>query len=212
MKIMLSPNEARVLGSLLEKQLTTPDQYPMSLNGVLTACNQKSNREPVMTLSEAGVQDTLDMLVKKHLVTAQSGFGQRVVKYEHRFCNTEFGQLKFSAAEVAVIVTLLLRGAQTPGELRTRAARLHPFSDVQEVENTLTALASREDGPFVVRLAREPGKRESRFMHLFSGEPAEETLQATETDNDDDLGQRVAVLEREMAELKQQLAQLIKGE
>lgn len=212
MKIMLSPNEARVLGSLLEKQLTTPDQYPMSLNGVLTACNQKSNREPVMTLSEAGVQDTLDMLVKKHLVTAQSGFGQRVVKYEHRFCNTEFGQLKFSAAEVAVIVTLLLRGAQTPGELRTRAARLHPFSDVQEVENTLTTLASREDGPFVVRLAREPGKRESRFMHLFSGEPAEERVQATETLNDDNLGQRVAVLEREMAELKQQLAQLIKGE
>lgn len=212
MKIMLSPTEARVLGSLLEKQLTTPDQYPLSLNGVLTACNQKSNREPVMTLSEAGVQDTLDMLVKKHLVTAQSGFGQRVVKYEHRFCNTEFGQLKFSAAEVAVIVTLLLRGAQTAGELRTRAARLHPFSDVQEVENTLTALASREDGPFVVRLARELGKRESRFMHLFSGEPAEETLQATVTGNDDDLGQRVAVLEREMAELKQQLAQLIKGE
>lgn len=213
MKIMLSPNEARLLGCFLEKQLTTPDQYPLSLNGVLTACNQKSNREPVMTLTESAVQDTLDMLVKKHLVTAQSGFGQRVVKYEHRFCNTEFGQLTLAPAEIAVIATLLLRGAQTPGELRTRAARLHEFSDVGEVESTLEHLQSRDDGPFVARLPRDPGKRESRFVHLFSGEPDLDAVrvEATQT-GDDDLRQRVSELEREMADIKQQLANLLKGE
>ena len=209
MKILLSAIEARTLGCLLEKQVTTPDQYPMSLNGVVTACNQKSNREPILSLSEANVQDTLDRLVKKHLVTPQSGSGNRVMKYEHRFCNTEFGQLKFSSAELALIATLLLRGAQTPGELRTRTARLHEFADMAEVEQTLETLASCEDGPFVVRLTREPGKRESRFMHLFSGEVDEASLAPAETsDESDDLRERVARLEREMAELKQQLARL----
>lgn len=209
MKILLSATEARTIGCLLEKQVTTPDQYPMSLNGVVTACNQKSNREPVLSLSESGVQDTLDMLVKKHLVTAQSGFGNRVVKYEHRFCNTEFGQLKFSAGELALIATLLLRGAQTPGELRTRSTRLHEFGDTAEVEQVLETLASREDGPFVLRLAREAGKRESRFMHLFSGEVDEGSLPSAELPaKSEDLRERVAELEREMAEIKQQLVRL----
>lgn len=209
MKILLSATEARIIGCLLEKQVTTPDQYPMSLNGVVTACNQKSNREPVLSLGESGVQDTLDMLVKKHLVTAQSGFGNRVVKYEHRFCNTEFGQLKFSAGELALIATLLLRGAQTPGELRTRSTRLHEFGDTAEVEQALETLASREDGPFVVRLAREAGKRESRFMHLFSGEVDEASSPSAELPAESEgLRERVAELEREMAEIKQQLARL----
>ncbi|MGB9096621.1 DUF480 domain-containing protein [Erwinia sp.] len=209
MKILLSALEARTLGCLLEKQVTTPEQYPMSLNGVVTACNQKSNREPVLSLSEASVQDTLDRLVKKHLATPQSGFGNRVVKYEHRFCNTEFGQLKFTPGELALITTLLLRGAQTPGELRTRSARLHEFTDMAEVEQALEALASREDGPFVVRLAREPGKRESRFMHLFSGEVDEASLATNDpSQENDDLRERVAELERELAEIKQVLARL----
>ena len=209
MKILLSVLEARTIGCLLEKQVTTPEQYPMSLNGVVTACNQKSNREPVLSLSDAAVQDTLDGLVKKHLVTSQSGFGNRVVKYEHRFCNTEFGQLRLSAGELALITTLLLRGAQTPGELRTRSTRLHEFADVNEVEQMLESLASREDGPFVVRLAREPGKRENRYMHLFSGEGEEAALSSVETGQEnDDLRQRVAELEREMAQIKLQLAQL----
>lgn len=214
MKILLTAHEARTLGCLLEKQVTTPEQYPMSLNGLVTACNQKSNREPVLTLSESVVQDTLDMLVKKHLVTSQSGFGNRVVKYEHRFCNTEFGQLKLSPGELALITTLLLRGAQTPGELRTRSTRLHEFADMAEVEQAMERLVTREDGPFVVRLAREPGKRESRFMHLFSGEVDEAALPASESlsPNSDDLRQRVAELEREMAEIKHQLALLSGGE
>lgn len=175
-KTPLTATEARVIGCLLEKQVTTPDQYPMSLNAVVTACNQKSNREPVMSLSESEVQNTLDLLVKKHQLTALNGFGSRVVKYEQRFCNSEFGQLKFSPAQVAVIATLLLRGAQTPGELRTRSTRMHDFADVGEVEQVLEHLAQREEGPLVVRLAREPGKRESRYRHLFSGDVEAQTL------------------------------------
>lgn len=123
-----------------------------------------------MNLSESDVQEQLDNLVKRHFLRTVSGFGNRVTKYEQRFCNSEFGNLKLSAAEVAVITTLLLRGAQTPGELRSRASRMYEFSDMAEVESTLENLATREDGPYVIRLAREPGKRESRYMHLFCGE------------------------------------------
>ena len=211
MKYQLTPLEARVIGCLLEKQVTTPEQYPLSINAVATACNQKTNREPVMTLSEAEVQDQLDTLVKRHYLHTVSGFGNRVTKYEQRFCNSEFGDLKLSSAEVALVTTLLLRGAQTPGELRGRAQRMHEFADMAEVESTLERLASREDGPFVVRLPREPGKRESRYMHLFSGEV---DLQATAAQSDapladDDLRARVETLEGEVAELKQRLDSLL---
>lgn len=160
MKYELSAKEARVIGCLLEKQVTTPDQYPLSLNAITLACNQKTNREPVMDLSESEVQQLLDLLLRKHFLRTLSGFGNRVVKYEQRFCNSEFGQLKLSPAELAVIATLLLRGAQTPGELRTRTNRMHEFSDVSEVEQVLQQLATREDGPFVVRLVR--GSRQAR--------------------------------------------------
>lgn len=210
MKYELSPLEARVIGCLLEKQVTTPEQYPLSINGVVTACNQKTNREPVMTLSDSDVQDLLDTLVKRHYLRTVSGFGNRVTKYEQRFCNSEFGDLKLSSAEVAIITTLLLRGAQTPGELRGRAQRMHEFSDMAEVEATLERLATREDGPFVMRLPREPGKRESRYMHLFSGEM--EVLAQVADDvapADEDLRARVDALEGEVAELKQRLDSLL---
>lgn len=211
MKYQLSPLEARVIGCLLEKQVTTPEQYPLSINGVVTACNQKTNREPVMTLSEAEVQDQLDTLVKRHYLRTVSGFGNRVTKYEQRFCNSEFGDLKLSTAEVALVTTLLLRGAQTPGELRGRAQRMHEFTDMAEVENTLERLASREDGPFVARLPREPGKRESRYMHLFSGEIDLQAI-AAQSDApvaDESLLARVEMLEGEVAELKQRLDSLL---
>lgn len=211
MKYQLSGAEARVVGSLLEKQVTTPEQYPLSVNAVTMACNQKTNREPVMNLSEHDVQDVLDALVKRHYLRTVSGFGNRVTKYEQRFCNSEFGDLKLSSAEVAVITTLLLRGAQTPGELRTRASRMHEFSDMQEVEQTLEGLAAREDGPYVVRLAREPGKRESRYMHLFSGD-ADISVKSIATDinaGDVDLVARVKALEDEIAGLKQRLDALL---
>lgn len=210
MKYELSPLEARVIGCLLEKQVTTPEQYPLSINGVVTACNQKTNREPVMTLSESDVQDLLDTLVKRHYLRTVSGFGNRVTKYEQRFCNSEFGDLKLSSAEVAIITTLLLRGAQTPGELRGRAQRMHEFSDMAEVEATLERLATRDDGPFVMRLPREPGKRESHYMHLFSGEM--EVLAQVADDvapADEDLRARVDALEGEVAELKQRLGSLL---
>lgn len=211
MKYQLNGTEARVIGCLLEKQVTTPEQYPLSVNAVTMACNQKTNREPVMNLSEHEVQDVLDALVKRHYLRTFSGFGNRVTKYEQRFCNSEFGDLKLSSAEVAVITTLLLRGAQTPGELRTRASRMHEFSDMQEVEQTLEGLAAREDGPYVVRLAREPGKRESRYMHLFSGE-VDSSVKSSATDItavDDDLVARVEALEDEVAGLKQRLDALL---
>lgn len=212
MNYQLSPLEARVIGCLLEKQVTTPEQYPLSINGVVTACNQKTNREPVMTLSDTEVQEQLDTLVKRHYLRTVSGFGNRVTKYEQRFCNSEFGDLKLSGAEVALVTTLLLRGAQTPGELRGRAQRMHEFADMAEVENTLERLSNREDGPFVVRLPREPGKRESRYMHLFSGEVDVDTMAASQpepTGANEDLRDRVLALEGEVAELKQRLDSLL---
>lgn len=210
MKYELTATEARVIGCLLEKQVTTPEQYPLSVNGVVTACNQKTNREPVMNLSESDVQEQLDNLVKRHFLRTVSGFGNRVTKYEQRFCNSEFGNLKLSAAELAIITTLLLRGAQTPGELRSRASRMYEFSDMAEVESTLENLANREDGPYVIRLSREPGKRESRYMHLFCGEVDEAIAAADEPPvASGDLQARVEALETEVAELKQRLDSLL---
>lgn len=179
MKIELTAEEARVIGSLIEKQITTPDQYPLSLNSLVSACNQKSNRDPVMALDEAAVQRTLDGLAKRHLVVERSGFGSRVPKYQHRFCNTEFGTLKLDSRELAIVCELLLRGPQTPGELRSRAGRMASFADAGEVEAALDALAGRPEGPLVLRLAREPGKREARYAHLFGDTAAAAAEAAT---------------------------------
>ena len=170
MDIRLTPCEARVIGCLLEKQRTTPEHYPLSLNALTNACNQKSSRDPVLTLDEATVQDTVDALKKKHYVIEKSGFSSRVTKYQQRFCNSEFGPLQFSEQELGIVCVLLLRGPQTPGELRTRTERLCKFQDTREVESTLVQLMQRDDGPFVTKLSREPGKRESRFAHLFGNE------------------------------------------
>jgi uncharacterized protein len=170
MNIEFSLNEARVVGCLIEKEITTPDQYPLSLNALTNACNQKTNREPVLDLTESAVQQTVDALMKKYMVSDKSaGYGGRVTKYKHRFCNTEFGSLKFSKQELGIICVLLLRGPQTPGELRARTNRLCDFADVGEVETALKNLMTREDGPFIARLPRAPGARESRYAHLLSG-------------------------------------------
>ena len=169
MTLELTPYEARVIGCLIEKEITTPEQYPLSLNALTNACNQKSNRDPVLDLDDATVQQTLDQLGKKYLVSEETGYGSRVAKYRHRFCNTEYGTLKFSPQELGIVCELLLRGPQTPGELRSRASRLCALKEVAEVEAVLDRLIQREDGPYVVRLPREPGRRESRYAHLFSG-------------------------------------------
>ena len=207
MQIHLDALEARLLGSLIEKEITTPDQYPLSLNALVAACNQKTNRHPVLELDEAAVQQTLDALSKRHLVMERSGFGSRVMKYRHRLCNGEHNPLQFSPQELALVCELLLRGPQTPGELRTRAQRLAPFADLGVVEATLEALAARSDGPFVTRLPRQPGAREARYAELFSPAPT-----ATDTEPGPapaaGLGQRVEALERAVAELKAELAAL----
>ncbi len=184
MKIELTPVEARVIGCLIEKQITTPDQYPLSLNALVNACNQKSNRDPVMELGETTVQQTLDALSRKHLVMEKSGFGSRVPKYQHRFCNTEFGDLKLDPRELAIVCELLVRGPQTPGELRTRASRMAQFGDASDVDATLARLAERPDGPFVVRLMREPNRRDSRWAHLFSGPVADVDPNPTSASSD----------------------------
>jgi uncharacterized protein YceH (UPF0502 family) len=209
MNIELSPMEARVIGCLIEKQITTPDQYPLSLNALVNACNQKSNRDPVMSVDEAMIQATLDHLSRKHLVIEKSGFGSRVPKYQHRFCNTEFGTLKLTPQELAIVCELLVRGPQTPGELRTRAARMATFSEVGQVEAALESLSSRADGPFVVRLPREPGRRDSRYAHLFSGAvsiPAltEESITEAPTASVS-VTSRLARLEEEVQQLKEVL-------
>jgi uncharacterized protein len=170
MNIELSPQEARVIGCLIEKQITTPDQYPLSLNALTNACNQKSNRDPVMTLDEPSIQHIVDTLARRHFVTENSGFGSRVPKFQQRFCNSEFGTLKFPPQELAILCELLLRGPQTPGELRTRASRMAAFTDTGAVEAALVGLTERADGPFVTRLPREPGRRDARYAHLFSGQ------------------------------------------
>jgi uncharacterized protein YceH (UPF0502 family) len=212
MNIELSPIEARIIGCLIEKQITTPDQYPLSLNALVNACNQKSNRDPVMSADEAEIQTTLDQLIRKHLVIEKSGFGSRVPKYQHRFCNTEYEPLKFTPQELAIVCELLVRGPQTPGELRTRAARMASFSEVGQVEAALESLSSRADGPFVVRLSREPGRRDSRYAHLFSGAvtiptPTEESIRGPSVASAP-APSRLERLEEEVRQLKEELTHI----
>jgi len=215
MNIELTLHETRVIGCLIEKEIATPEQYPLSLNALTNACNQKSNRDPVLDLDEAAVQQVVDGLIKKYHVSEHGGFGSRVPKFQHRFCNTNYGTLKFSPQELGIVCELFLRGPQTPGELRSHAGRLCRFGDVTEVEAVLDQLARREDGPYVVRLARVPGKRESRYAHLFSGEVSGEVSGADEHEavaagepapaaggRLDRLEQRVVELEAEVAALK----------
>jgi uncharacterized protein YceH (UPF0502 family) len=212
MPIELTPHEARVIGCLIEKQIATPDQYPLSLNALVNACNQKSNRDPVLELDEREAQSVVDALMKRQLVLEKSGFGSRVPKYQHLFCNTQFGSLKFSPQGTAIVCELLLRGPQTPGELRTHAARLAPLKDVSEVEAELEGLMTRPDGPFVAKLQREPGRRESRYMHLFSGEappelaaPSVEHPSAGAAAGSGSVIRRIEALEAALAELRGEL-------
>jgi uncharacterized protein YceH (UPF0502 family) len=213
--IELTALEARVIGCLIEKAITTPDQYPLSLNALPNACNQKSNRDPILDLDERTVQQTVDSLTRKHLILEKSGFGSRVQKYQHRFCNTGFGSFNFTPVETAILCELLVRGPQTPGELKTRAARMAPVNDIADIESALLNLATREDGPFVVQLPREAGRRDQRYAHLFSGDvEIPETTAApaashprpqAQSERIEKLEELVAALRRELDELKQKL-------
>ncbi|MFT7412525.1 MAG: hypothetical protein ACI9J4_000887 [Paraglaciecola sp.] len=220
MLIQFSPIQARLIGVLLEKEITTPDQYPLSLNGLTLGCNQKSNREPVMNLSETDVQNVLDELRDKKLILEHTGSGGRVVKYKHRFCNTEFSDLKFSRQQLAIICVMLLRGPQTPSELRTRTNRLADFDSVDEIETTLNKLYDLNDEQLVVKLNREPGKRDARYAHLFSGNQQWQIESTTPVRIDATTAtqgstiiptrvlERITQLEQQAAELTRQLTEL----
>jgi len=174
MEIELNEIEARILGCLIEKELTTPEYYPLTLNSLRTACNQKSNREPVMNLDDDEVIMSLDSLKRYRLVLERHETGARVQKYEHNLP----AKWSFSPEEVAIICVLLLRGPQTVGEMRQRSSRMYNFKDLEHVEDTLQLLLHRDDGPFVVQLPRQPGRKEMRYMHLFCGEITVDALQA----------------------------------
>jgi uncharacterized protein len=224
--IVLSAHEIRVIGCLLEKAATTPDQYPLSLNALTNACNQKSNRDPVLELDERTVQETLDALMRKHLVLERSGFGSRVPKYQQRFCNTGFGSLEFNPLQTAILCELMLRGPQSPGELRGRVGRMCELSDPARIEIELAALGARADGPFIVKLAREPGHRDARYAQLLSGDiPAPDNALDTATGEEPvalaaesasggaqppaaALLERIARLEVQVGELRQELERL----
>ena len=201
MDICLTLNETRVIGCLLEKESTTPDQYPLSLNALTNACNQKSNRDPVLSLSESEVRSAVSDLLAKRLVSEISG--SRVSKFKHRFCNTEFSDLQLSQEERAIICILFLRGAQTPGEIRSRTSRLASFVDVETVERGLKKMV---DQGVVAQLPREAGKREVRYGHLFSGEVKATMVPVSKGSLDDKT--RIKELECEILELKKEIKRL----
>ena len=211
----LSANEARIIGCLMEKSVTTPDQYPLTLNALTNACNQKSSREPVMSLPQGVVQHDARILESKHLLRIEEGFKRGVEKYAQRFCNTSFSELQFDAAQFAIVCLLLLRGPQTPGELRARSGRLHEFADNTAVVEALTGLIEREGNALVVQLPRTPGRKDAEYMHLFSGPVDIQALaEKAQSDSDSgssarvsmaDLAQRVTDLEAEVAELRKLL-------
>ena len=166
----LTVEQQRVIGCLIEKAVITPDQYPLTLNALVAACNQKTAREPVMHLTQGQVEHTLRTLQDRHLVMTNEQFkGGRVPKYSQRFCNTRYSQLQFDDAELAIVCLLLLRGPQTPGELRARSGRLHSFEDNAAVVTALSALAGREPDPVVAKLPRRAGRKDSEYVHLFGG-------------------------------------------
>jgi uncharacterized protein YceH (UPF0502 family) len=210
--ITLSAEQCRIIGVMLEKETTTPDQYPLSVNGITTGCNQKSNREPVMSLSDGDVQNIVDELVKMSQLMVDPKASGRVNKYFHRFCDTEFGNFKFTSQQRAIICVLFLRGPQTPGELRTRTNRLADFSDVSEVEAALNQLQDLNNQPLVKKLEREPGKRESRYIHLFSDIDESDLVKSNDSQSDafavettPQLVQRVTDLEQQVASLTEQV-------
>lgn len=210
---IFNQTEIRIIGCLIEKEVTTPEQYPLTLNALTTACNQKSNRDPVTSMSDSDVLDSLNTLVSERVVTDETRGNSRVAKYQHRFCNTEFGSLKLSKQEMAVLCVLFLRGPQTPGELRTRTQRLCEFDNVAEVESVLTTLGLSEASPMVTKLEKEPGKREARYTHLFCGEVINDVTVVDKTNvanhsNSTENDERITLLESEVAELKAEMAQL----
>lgn len=207
MPTILNDVEARVLGSLVEKQVTTPEYYPLTLNALTLACNQKNNRTPVTSYDENTVAHALETLREKNLAYVFYGSTSRVPKYKHVLPEV----MHLSAPELALMCVLLLRGPQTSGELATRGFRLYEFNGLEEVESTLNGLSTREPDPLVRRLPRQPGQKESRFAHLMCGEPAIETIEgdaATPTRRRSAESDRIEKLENEIAGLTMEMRKL----
>lgn len=206
----LTPEEARVVGCLMEKSVVTPDQYPLTLNALTNACNQKSAREPVMSLDPGEVQRAARQLRDKHLVQIDENFRTGVEKYKQRLCNTTFSDFQFDAAQFAIMTLLLLRGPQTPGELKARSGRLHTFEDNAAVVDALAGLTEGEDDPLVVKLRRTPGRKDAEYMHQLCGPVDTEAYasQAAAAKPGSPGGGRVAELTRRVAELEAEVAEL----
>ena len=207
----LTVNEARIIGCLMEKSIVTPDQYQLTLTALTNACNQKSGRNPVLSLEKGVAQHTVRALRDKHLVQIDENFRTGVEKYRQRFCNTTYSDYRFDPPQFAIVCLLLLRGPQTPGELRAHSGRLHTFADNAAVLDALTGLIERQGDPLVVQLPRTPGRKESEYMHLFSGPVdveahAIKAMSAMTSDriSVSELAQRVEKLEAEVEELKEQ--------
>ena len=205
MDFVLSEPEIRVLGSLIEKEITTPEYYPLSLNALMNACNQKTNREPVVSYDEDDVRDALASLIDKDLAIICGARDSRVPKYDNYLAD----KLALNPAETAIMCVLMLRGPQTPGELRARTERMHQFTELSEIETTLDSLASREESPLAVRLPRQPGRKEYRYAHLLSGDVLIDSNSVTEQldSSSETLRERVERLETEIAELKREFAE-----
>lgn len=219
MEFNLSPQEIRVLGSLMEKSVVTPDQYPLTLNALTNACNQKSSRNPVMNLDKGEVQSIARELKARHLVRVEENFKNGVEKYTQVFCNTHLGDTQFDPQQFAIISLLMLRGAQTPGEIRSRSVRLHEFADNAGVVRALDTLMEQERQPWVVKLPRQSGRKDSEYMHLLSGpidiasyehsveqkSAASEVKRSNQSDLITELTNRVDKLEAEVSALKAML-------
>ena len=220
MQQKLSDIEARVIGCLIEKSVVTPDQYPLTLNALTNACNQKSGRNPVMALQQGEVQHAIRGLEAKHLVRTEENFKSRAEKYTQRFCNTRYSNLQFDPPQLAIVCLLLLRGSQTPGELRSRSGRLHGFADNAEVVLAVRSLIERDGEPLLVKLPRTPGRKDSEYMHLFCGPvdveahasqaQAAKVTGSSERVSVAELAARVCELEAEVAGLKDVIQHLQK--
>ncbi len=209
MNFNITPIEVRILGCLIEKEATTPEVYPLTLNSLLTACNQKSSREPVMELTSDDLMTALDHLIDKTLVSTWKSGRNRMAKYQHKLRHRVSDEFEFTLPELAVLGILFLRGPQTVGEIRTRCARIHEFDNLDAVVGVLTALEENHDGPYITLLERQEGRKEPRYAHLFCGEPDETTMPGTGFERaTSGCNSRVEALELDVSELKSELLDL----
>jgi uncharacterized protein YceH (UPF0502 family) len=202
----ITPIEARILGCLIEKEATTPDVYPLTLNSLLAACNQKSSREPVMELDTDDLITALDSLISKTLVSTWKSAHNRMAKYQHKLRDRVSDKFNFPLSELAVLGILFLRGPQTVGEIRSRCARIHEFDSLDAIQSVLTALEANPDGPYTTMLARHEGRKEPRYTHLFCGQPDDTVMPRIKPERTaSSANSRLEAVEREVSELKSEL-------